>query len=316
MSFRSLGVVLLALGLLFASPPLLAAPSGKDVAAAKKADKQGRKLEKKKDLEGAKQAYEEAIGLNDTPATRVRLAGVDEKLGNLMEAADHLRVALDAKKKLSFNQRIKAQRQLKSIEKRIPVLKLELPFSFSGKVHIDDRELDVGELGAPIKLNPGSHKIKAEAEGFQTYKESIELAEKDEKNLTVLMTELPKEAPPPEPKPEPKKSGDKTLAYVALGVGVVGLAVGGYMGLKARSTKSELDDACKSGVCTEAQRDLYDRGKSQANVSTIGFIVGAVGIGAGTVLLLTGGGDKEGKVEARRVTPYVGLGHAGFTGQF
>jgi hypothetical protein len=315
MSTRTISAVLLACGLVLAAPPSLAKPSAKDVAAAKKSSKEGQKLEKKKAWEDAKAAYEKSLELNDTPSTRIRLAGVEEELGNLVEAAAQLRVALEAKK-LSFAQRTKAKKALKKIEKRIPVLTLDVPAGFAGKVSVDDRELTASELSQPINVNPGSHEVRAEAEGSRPFRESIEFADGDTKNLSILLTELEPEKPEPEPEPAPvKKGGDKTLAYVSLGVGVVGLGVGTYMGLKARSTKDELDGACSNGVCSESQRDLYDKGKSQANISTVGFIVGAVGIGAGTVLLLSGGG-KEGKVEARHASPYVGPGSVGVAGWF
>lgn len=316
MSPRTISAALLALGLVLATPPALAKPSAKDVAAAKKSSKEGQKLEKKKAWDEAKAAYEKSLELNDTPATRIRLAAVEEELGNLVEAAAQLRVALEAKK-LSFAQRAKAKKSLKQIEKRIPVLTLDLPAGFSGKVYVDDRELTASELSQPINVNPGSREVRAESEGHRPFKESVQLAEKETKSLSILLTELPPDKPEPEPEPAPvkKTGGDKTLAYISLGVGIVGVGVGTYMGLKARSTKDELDGACRSGVCSESERDLYDKGKGQANISTVGFIVGAVGIGAGSVLLLSGGG-KEGKVEARHASPYVGPGSVGVAGRF
>lgn len=309
--------LLVAVSLSVAAPAVVAKPSAKDVAAAKKSSKEGQQLEKKKSYEEAKAAYQKSLELDDTPDTRIRLAGVERELGNLVEAAEHLRAAIDAPG-VSFAQKTKAQNALKKLEKRIPTLTLDLPQGFSGKVRVDDRELGASELSAPIALNPGSHEVRAESDGHKPFSESVTLAEKDKKNLSVLLTELPPAQPEPEPAPAPEKKeggGDNTFAYISLGVGVVGLAVGTYMGLKAKSTKSELDDSCRNDVCTDAEKDLYDRGKSQANIATAGFIVGGVGIGLGTVLLLSGGG-KEGKVEARRATPYVGIGHAGFAGQF
>lgn len=316
MSLRIPGALLLAVGLALASPAV-AAPNAKDFAAAKKANKEGQQLEKKKAFEEAKAAYQKSLELSDNPDTRIRLAGVERELGNLVEAAEQLRKALEAPG-VSFAQKKKAESALKKLEKRIPLLTLDLPQGFSGKVRVGDRELGASELSAPVELNPGTHEVRAEADGYKPFTESVTLAEKDKKNLSILMTELPQEKTEPEPEPAPVKKeggGDKTFAYISLGVGVVGLAVGTYMGLKAKSTKSELDDSCRNNVCTDAEKDTYDRGKSQANIATAGFIVGGVGIGLGTVLLLSGGG-KEGKVEARRATPYVGLGHAGFAGQF
>ena len=108
---------------------------------------------------------------------------------------------------------------------------------------LNGQELSKDALGGAVPANPGKHEVRAEAEGMKPYTESIELAEKDRKNLSVLMTELPTSAPADSdgaPGDSPKKSGgSKTLAYVALGVGVVGVGVGAFMGLQAKSTKSE-----------------------------------------------------------------------------
>lgn len=301
-------------------PP--AAAHAKGNPSAKTADKDGQKLEKQKKWDEAKSAYEKALELDDKPDTRLRLAGVEDKLGNLVEASEQVKKVLDAKG-LSGAVRAKAKKLQKSLEKRTPTLTFDLPKGFSGSVKIDDQVIPQSELGGPVPANPGTRKISAEAGGMKPYNETVELKEKDKKNLSILLTELPKEetaaeeeGPAEQEKPK-KGGGNKTLAYVSLGVGVVGVGVGAFMGLKAKSTKSEIDDKCKNGVCSEGERDLYDTGKTQATISTVGFIVGAVGIGVGTVLLLSGGSGKtEGKLSARRVTPYVGPRELGVFGNF
>jgi hypothetical protein len=227
--------------------------------------------------------------------------------------------------------RKKAEAKQKKIEPRIPTLIIETPKDFKGTVYVDDTEQGAGNLASPIPINPGTHKVRAEAEGMSKFEESVELAEKDKKTVAVKMIDE-KPGPvaaggaPAEPeadKPVEKKSkssggsAGKTIGFISLGVGIVGVGVGAYFGLKARSTKDKLDKACKDNVCTEAQRSDYDDGKKQANISTIGFAVGAVGIGLGTILLLTSGGKKESKTAQRaHVTPYLGPGNAGVVGSF
>ena len=73
---RFLGSTLLALSLvLVAAPPVSAKPSA-DAVAAKKAVVQGKREERKKDWEAAREAYVKALGLDDKPATRSGLAEV------------------------------------------------------------------------------------------------------------------------------------------------------------------------------------------------------------------------------------------------
>jgi hypothetical protein len=299
----------------------VAAPTKQEVAQAQKADREGQRLEKKKKFEEAREAYLKSLEIRDSPETRIRLAHAEEELGHLLEAADHLRTVLEAKK-LSFVSRSKAKNKLAKLEKRIPTLSLELPKSFSGSVWVDDEEVSSGSLSEPIPVNPGSHTVRAEASGFQQFSESIQLEEKDKKSLKIAMIEAPTEAPvvvATEEAPKDKKSssgGGNALAWVSIGVGVVGVGVGTFFALKSRSTKSDLDDRCNDGVCSENDRELYDKGKSQANVATVGFAVGAVGIGLGTVLLLTGGKGKAKAETGRHVTPVVGPGNVGLHGVF
>ena len=319
---RFLGSTLLALSLvLVAAPPVSAKPSA-DAVAAKKAVVQGKREERKKDWEAAREAYEKALGLDDKPATRIRLAKVEDKLGHLIEAADQLQQALKSKK-LKWAERRAAKVHLKKLEKRIPTLNLEVPASFEGHVWVDDEEIGQGELGEPVAVNPGTRQVRAEADGFLPYKESFEVAESETKAVTILLTEAPPEKP--EPKPRVKEdtgssSAKKTLGYVSLAVGGAGLVVGTAMGLAARSTRSELDSSCKNDVCSESERDLYDKGKTQANIATAGFVVGGIGLGLGAFFLLTadsGEGKKNPTAEARtRIVPVLSPRQVGVVGQF
>src|SRR5687768_5021558 len=96
---RHLSVMMLAFAMLFASPGVWAAKPGKGEAAeATKADKEGQKLEKKKDFEQARDAYNKSLELNDSPDVRLRLAGVEEKLGHLVEATEQLKKVIDGEK--------------------------------------------------------------------------------------------------------------------------------------------------------------------------------------------------------------------------
>ena len=108
----------------------------------------------------------------------------------------------------------------------------------------------------------------------------------------------------------------KTLGYVSLAVGGAGLIAGTAFGFAARSTRDDLTAACIDDVCSESQRETYDRGKMQANISTAGFLIGGVGIGLGAVLLLTGPKDQEKEAAEAKVQPYVGPLSAGVQGRF
>ncbi|MEZ4224567.1 MAG: hypothetical protein R3B13_26690 [Polyangiaceae bacterium] len=315
-------ILFLCAALCLASGSVSAKPSKADVTLSKKAVKEGKRFEKKQDWEAAREAFQRAVDLTESVDARIGLARAEEKLGHLIESAEQLRIVLE-QKKINYVQKRTAKKRLKALEKRIPTVSLELPETFSGEVMVDDESLDATERTQPVAVNPGSHTIKANAEGFKPFEESLELAEGDAKSVRVELVEK-KVAPPPKKKKklEEESSGStqRTLGYVSLAVGGAGLVVGTAMGLAARSTKNELDKSCQNGVCSEADRELYDKGQTQADIATTGFIVGGVGLGLGTFLLLTASGDEkktpDADASALQLQPVLGPGHVGLHGRF
>ena len=114
----------------------------------------------------------------------------------------------------------------------------------------------------------------------------------------------------------PQESPSRVPAYVALGVGVVGVGLGTVFGVLATQKKNDLEDACGAGKqCPANQQDTLDSGKTFGTVSTVGFIVGAVGLIAGGYLFFTSGGSstKSAAATASALKPgvFVGVDHVG-----
>jgi hypothetical protein len=77
-------------------------------------------------------------------------------------------------------------------------------------------------------------------------------------------------------------------ALAAGGVGVVGLAVGSIFGLEASSHKSEADKTCTGSACTtDAGVSAGNAAHAAGVVSTVGMIIGAVGLAGGATLWFT-----------------------------
>src|SRR5262249_48378409 len=83
------------------------------------------------------------------------------------------------------------------------------------------------------------------------------------------------------------KGGNKTLAIAALGVGGAGIIFGGITGVLALGKHGDLSDKCKGGKCGSDLTSNVNSYHTMGMLSTVGFIVGGVGLAAGAVLWFT-----------------------------
>ncbi len=125
----------------------------------------------------------------------------------------------------------------------------------------------------------------------------------------------PSDAAPPGG-PPPASSGHSAVpAIVAFSVGGVGIAIGSIFGVSALGKRADLDSACANRLCPPKSKDDITSLKTTSTISTIGFIVGGVGVATGGLLLFLNRSSAE-KSAGAQVSPYVGVGTAGLTGTF
>jgi hypothetical protein len=208
-------------------------------------------------------------------------------------------------------------------------------------VTIDGQTVPVAALGLKRPVDPGSHKVSATAAGFNPAETTFEVPEGGTSAATLKMEKAPAGADgavagggatQTEPGADTggKGSSNKTLAYVAFGVGGAGLLVGGITGILALGKAGDLSDKCPDKKCTSDQQSDVDSYKSMGTISTVGFIVAGVGGAAGLILLLTApSGSATGSSGSSRfatvktptnggvsMTPYFGGTSAGLSGRF
>jgi hypothetical protein len=78
-----------------------------------------------------------------------------------------------------------------------------------------------------------------------------------------------------------------TLAYVAGGVGVAGLALGIVAGLTASSRNSTLQKECPGNVCPPTAQSDIDAFHTWRDWSTAGYVLAGVGLAGAVVLWVT-----------------------------
>jgi hypothetical protein len=220
-----------------------------------------------------------------------------------------------------------AKNEVTSVSARIANVIITVEGAPNPVVTLDGQPVVTAALGLKRPVDPGSHVVKAEAEGFKPAETKFEVAEsglaeaklKLEKLVAEPVGPAPNAEAPPPPPPEAKR--DRTLAYVAFGVGGAGLVFGAVTGALALGKHGDLADKCPNDRCPNALGDEVDSFRTMGTLSTIGFIVAGAGIAAGTVLWITAPKKEPAPGAARSasyvsVRPYLSLGGGGVAGTF
>ena len=112
-----------------------------------------------------------------------------------------------------------------------------------------------------------------------------------------------------------KGSNLKTIGFVTIGVGVIGLGIGSYLGLSAKSLDRDAEALCTAG-CSPEGKALNDDARSRGNLATVVFTIGAVAAAGGIVMVLVAPSSSSRTTAA--MTPWIAQtgGGLGVTGSF
>jgi hypothetical protein len=356
---RAFGAFALGLGVTLAAPAW--AQRAEDVAAARALAVEGIKLADAGDCRAAVEKLERAEALRHAPTILGRLGECQVALGRIVLGTENLqrvvREQLAADAPAAFRDaQVRAQKVLDAALPRIGKLKIIVePAGTQASVKVNGEQIPPAVLGVERPTDPGNHQVEATAPGYLPASAAVRLADGGSETVTLQLQPDPNAAaapppvagpppmppqggpmggPPPQPGPAPVPAdtgadaagggGNKTLAFVALGIGGAGLIAGSITGLMAMSKTKDLEELCDAEkVCRDEDSfDEYDSANNLATVSTIAFGVGVVGVGAGVVLLVTSGGKSEQAAKTHfthagvSYRPWIGLNSAGVSGSF
>ncbi|MCL4755737.1 MAG: hypothetical protein KJ015_36645 [Myxococcales bacterium] len=297
--------------------------------AARELAEQAAKAMEAEDWAKAQDLYQRAYALVPAPTLSLRHARALAKGGRWVEALEAYvrttRTRLDASSPPAFREAVEqAQTELAELRPRVPravvVVKGIDPKSKALAVSVDGRPLAAALLGVPAPFDPGKHELVAKTSDGREAHATLEIQEKEEKSVELVLPPAPEgtapDAEPGEPSAQGStaKSSQKTWAFVALGAGAVGLGVGVTTGLMATSKHQSAEDACPNGQCAAGSSGADDAEafRSLRTVSTIGYVVAVVGVGAGVTLWLT----SPERTEQARVGAWLGPQSAGIRGRF
>lgn len=312
---RSLLPIAFALGSMLVATSAGAGPTPKDRTDAAVLTNKARAAVRQKNNDQAEVLFKQAEGLDPQPQRRLELAKVLVAKEKLVEASKLLNgivndPGLGPQGKVWKDQ---AKKQLEQFETRIPWLTVHLVGATgSPRIEVDGQPI---EPDAESPVDPGKHTVGVDADGFESVDQDVTLKDSEHRTITIQMVAT-KKAVTEAPK---STGGSKWPAVAAFGVGAVGIGVGSVFGILAFDETSKAKQFCNGNVCPARPEVVTARNVAieNGNVSTVGFVVGGIGVAAGVVLLLTvGAGSPAPKKDAVSVTPYIGAGDFGVVGTF
>ncbi len=250
---------------------------------------------------------EESLRLQEAVGTRLNLADCYEHEGKLASAwSKYLEVSTKARAAGQTARARIARDRAAALASKLSNLVIDVTASRAEGLEIrrDGTVVGDAEWGVAIPADAGTHTVEASAPGRKPWSETVIVtdgattARVSVPDLERLPAEPSAVAPaaiapvsaPPEPAAPPSEpphgNGLKIAAFVAGGVGVVGVGAGSVFGLLSLMKHNDASKLCappgpcedQSGV--DAWRKAYDFG----NVANVAFVAGGVGLVAGAVL--------------------------------
>ena len=235
-----------------------------------------------------------------TPHVQFNIALCEERLGRLVAALGHYRLALvDAEAQSISDVSEPARAAIESLVGRVPRLVI---VRGSGAAHaiiaLDSTVLGDANLGSELRRDPGPHRVVAQIDGRQVFEDSFRLAEGEKREVVVVATAVPK--PPPiaaKPSAPAVVASDtraddgasrRTLGFVAGGIGVAGVLSTALFLVLRQDAINELEDSCDGLSCPESAESTIDRGRLYTGLAEGSAVLGVAGLTVGAILLFGG----------------------------
>ncbi len=263
-----------------------------DHAAAQALFDEARRLIAAKDYDRACPKLAESMRLDPAPGTQLNLADCYERVGKTASAWANFRdVEVRARRDGNEKREKVARERAEALAPRLSRVILLGPDPSRRpkglRILRDDTELGVGVLGSALPIDPGEHRIAAEAKGKLPW--STKLVVDEEGKTYRVKVPLLADAPQPE-----RAIGTGRLVGLALGgAGAIGLGVGLGLGSVAIAKNEESLTHClpdDPNQCFPEGLALRDEARSTGNVSTGLVVLGASLLSAGTIVFFATGG--------------------------
>jgi hypothetical protein len=271
---------------------------GNDEAAAEALFLEGRALMEGARFDEACAKFEASERVSPALGTLMNLADCEEKRGRIATAWAYFRdAALQAQQAGRADRKRVAEARALDLEARSPkvVIVAQRPAA-SVDITRDGKRVDAAVFGTALPIDPGEHRVEANAPGRVPWVRTFRAVERE--LVKVEIPELALAAPRGAPVPTAASTASadaghpglqKTIGWIATGVGVVGIGASGALGLHARSLWNEAHDSghCIGDTCDPTGASQASDARTFGSFATIAFVAGAVALAAGVYLVLS-----------------------------
>ncbi len=285
-----------ALAIVLAGDARAETTNANDAAAAEALFNQGRALMTEGKLAEACPKLAESNRLDSGIGTMLYLADCYEKSQKTASAWATFREAANFAKKQGDAREKIAQDRAAALEPKLVKLQVVVPMTTQErglKITRDGTELGAALWGTELPTDPGEHVIEASAPGKKTWTRKVTITPPSQgtKIEVPALIALPRAEPPPTRLPEAADpnvgSTQRTVGIITGGVGLVGIGIGTYFGLQAKSKADDASPFCDGKACQQPGLDDRSKARDLANLSTIAFIAGGTVLVAGAVIYFT-----------------------------
>jgi hypothetical protein len=301
---RAIGVSgAIALSIVLAPTRAAADPSATERATAEALFQQGTELMSEKRFAAACEKFEGSQQLDPALGTMLRLADCYDRVGRSASAWALFREAASVARTRGEPDRERiATERAGDLEKRLTKIELKVDRKSAPaglEIQLNGVNVPRATWDAPVPVDPGKQRIVASAPDRASWSSTLDVAE----GGGVRSVEVPALAPKPRAEsPESsasvasareasgRGSTQRTLGYTAGGLGIIGLAVGGVLSVKAYGEKQDSLAQCRvddPNACTAQGKDMRDSAKQSANTATLAFVAGGALLAGGFALVLS-----------------------------
>ncbi len=228
---------------------------------------------------------DESQRLDPGGGTRLNAALCRERQGRLATAWSQFKLArADAERDGRADRVEFAERHLANLEPRLARLLVRLGTAVDrgSTVLLDGASLGPATLGVALPVDPGRHELTLRVPGGASRGFVVDAREA---TTTALVLE-----PPPTSAADARSSRQR-WGVLSASAGAAAVLTGGAFALLARSRQADADARCPAEACSSAQARAVDDNASAhrwARAADVAFALGAVGLGVGSYLVITG----------------------------